>query len=123
MSFRRLVGILILVLAILPWGAYSGALASQNKGDRIAAALFADDNVSHEVARGGDERGLAIVSAPKKRCRTGILVGSACGLDAAIVGPTTSIDPSGACNSHLSAGSMLLAGQPPKGILDPPRSC
>ncbi|TGD67134.1 hypothetical protein EYC08_00185 [Tabrizicola sp. WMC-M-20] len=118
-SFARL----LLVLAVLPWGAYSGAMAAQSAPPQDAG--FADAGpVSAGVAvTGGDLRdGMAFAPKPK-RCRTAVLLGTPCGPDLALPGSALSPDLTDVANAVLPADGSRLAGVKPAGSLDPPRAC
>ncbi|WP_103335258.1 hypothetical protein [Pseudotabrizicola formosa] len=114
---------LLLVLAVLPWGAYSGAAALPS-GDHQAAVVAAAGPEPAGAAVSGDDRrdGLDFASKPK-RCRTAVLLGAPCGPDLALPGSAPSPDLPGGEDALLPADGVQLAGVTPAGSLDPPRAC
>lgn len=123
MAMLRSLAILILVLAVLPWGAYSGALASQSRFQQTSGLAVEDSEAAPvAVSIGGLRDGTSVVPKPK-RCRTAVLIGSPCGPDIALLGSALSLDLTVDDNAVLPAGGTQLTGVKPAGSLDPPRSC
>ena len=78
MSVLRLIAILVLVLAVMPWGAFYGAQAFPYLTQRDPGKVIADPSVARATVSTDGQRGAAALS---QRCRTAILVGSPCGPD------------------------------------------
>jgi len=81
MAFLGRITKFLLVLAVLPWGAYSVAGTSPSVVwvDMISVAQLVDLTDRADV--GSRDPDLAIVAPVKKRCRTAALFGSPCGPD------------------------------------------
>ena len=77
----RLIAILVLVLAVMPWGAFYGVQASPYLTQRDPGKVIADPSVARATVSTDGQRGVAALSPKPKRCRTAILVGSPCGPD------------------------------------------
>jgi hypothetical protein len=123
MALFRSLAIFILVLAVMPWGAYSGALASQSRLQQTPGLAIADSDAAPVAVSIGGLRVGTFVAPKPKRCRTAVLIGSPCGPDIALPGSALSLDLTDADNAVLSAGGTQLTGVKPAGSLDPPRPC
>lgn len=118
----RFLAIMILVILILPWGAYAGKFAAvaQPQPEMAVAAVAHDGDVAAPQPPAGDK---ARVASTPTRCRTAILSGSTCGTD--VVLATALITPQIAFsrqNAHPIADTRrdgLVSATDP----DPPRSC
>lgn len=113
----------MLVLAVLPWGAYSGALASQSLPQQNSGLAVADSDAAYVAVSIGGLHGGTFVAPKQKRCRTAVLIGSPCGPDIAFLGSALSLDLTVDDDAVLPAGGTQLTGVTPPGSLDPPRSC
>ena len=123
MSVLRLIAILVLVLAVMPWGAFYGAQASPYLTQRDPGQVIADPSVARVTVSTDGQRGAAALSPKPKRCRTAILAGSPCGPDIALLGSVISLQLTGACNAMVPDAGAWLAGVTPPGSLDPPWCC
>ena len=119
----RLIAILVLVLAVMPWGAFYGAQASPYQIQRDPGPVIVDPGVAGVTVSTDGQRGAAVLSPKPKRCRTAILVGSPCGPDIALPGLVISLQLTSACNAMVPDAGVWLIGVMPPGSLDPPRSC
>jgi hypothetical protein len=117
------VAILLLVLVMLPWGAYSGARVPASTAQKVSLEAFEDEvgDLIVEVAEARDER-TALAVQKAKECRTASLPGSPCGPDVGLLSSSTS-GPTSAPHDAKRPDGRLLSGLTPPGILDPPRSC
>lgn len=124
MAFLRKISLLILLLALLPWGAYSAglranpALESRIEYPAIRTALptylqTADDN--------GLSPGLLV--AKPTRCRTGVLPGSACAMDIDLPVASGSDDATRSGAPPRPGDPLDPAEADQAGLLEPPRSC
>lgn len=102
---------LLLVLAVLPWGAWSGAHGPAQ-------------GIAHAVAAPADQ---ALPPPPDtaikavKRCRGPALPGAPCGLDIAPAAETPAPAPAaGPASAWLARVQVRGTGLPPPGFLDPP---
>ena len=123
MSVLRLIAILVLVLAVMPWGAFYGAQASPYLTQRDPGQVIADPSVARVTVSTDGQRGAAALSPKPKRCRTAILVGSPCGPDIVLPRSVISLQLTSACNAMVPDAGAWLTGATPPGSLDPPRSC
>ena len=89
MAVLRQIAIFLLVLAVLPWGAYSGGLAPTQmvKPDSHVAAYA--EPLKHGTNVSSDTQTGPFLATVTKRCRTAALFGSACGPDLAL--PLTTV--------------------------------
>ena len=118
MNWFRSLALLLLVLAVMPWGAYSGATTLQSGVQQDAGFVGAGPDSA--VSSGEFRNGIAFAPKPK-RCRTAILLGAPCGPDLALPGSVLSPDLTGVDDAVLLAGETQLAGVKLAGSLDPPR--
>ncbi len=113
-------GTLILVILILPWGAYSGKFAAMAQAQDATVAVAPDVlNMAPQIAAMDQAQ---IAPAPK-RCCIAIMTGSPCGTDV-VLAVSQSI-PQGVTSrpkKHLIA-NMRLRGVVPAEDWDPPRPC
>ena len=123
MSVLRLIAIVILVSAEMPWGAVYGAQASPYLIQRDSGPVIADPNLAPVTVSTDGQRGAVVVLPKPKRCRTAILLGSPCGPEIALPGSVISLQLAGACNAMVPDAGAWLTGVTPPGSLDPPRSC
>lgn len=123
MALLRSIAILILIVAVMPWGAYAGALAARSPVLVHAVPAVTDADVSQSVVSKDGQDSPGLIMPKPKRCRTAVLIGSACGPDVAIPGSAIPVDLSAACRAVPTADAMQLVGLTPPGSLDPPRFC
>jgi hypothetical protein len=123
MNLLRSIATSILILTVLPWGAYSGAYASHSQFQQSPVATLSNSDLLLVIVSNEAEQNATFVSAVPKRCRTAVLIGSACGPDIAPPGPAISLDPFVASNSVPHASETRLVGKAPIGTRDPPRFC
>jgi hypothetical protein len=90
MIFLRRVTHLLLILVILPWGAFSPAHAAQFAAPISAYQGFMPQESLTVTAIGSRAHMAQLLSSPKQ-CRTMSLLGAACGPDVAIT-PNTSLE-------------------------------
>lgn len=121
MAFVRSIFIFILILAVMPWGAYTTARAAQiQQHTRLAADIHDTD----QIAASPDTQQTAASVAPmRKRCHGPALLGSPCGPYATIPASTLPLSPLNSVASVLSEVGTLPSGVTPRGTLDPPRFC
>ena len=121
MVIVRSIAIFILILAVMPWGAYTTARAAQiQQQTRIAAAIHDTDQIA---ASPDTQQTVASVAPMRKRCHGPALLGSPCGPYATIPASTVPLSPVTSVASVLSGVGTLPSGGIPRGTLDPPRSC
>lgn len=123
MQLLRSITTFIAILMVMPWGAYSGAQASQARFQQSAATLVADVDASLVAVTSDPKRGAQVLAPMPKRCRAAVLIGSACGPDVAIPTASIALNPLVAINSVWRAAEVRLIGRVPSEPLDPPRSC
>lgn len=119
MTMLRSIATLLLILTLLPWGAY----ASQSKFQQTAVSKLSDAEPSLVVVDSDAGQTPVFVSANTKRCRAAGLIGSSCGPDIAIPRSTISFDPFVTTNAVTRADEPRLIGTTPSTALDPPRFC
>lgn len=123
MAALRSVAILLVVLTVLPWGAFSGALAAQARPLAGWSVTVAGAD-TRPVLRSPDEpQDAAFVAPAPKRCRTAGLIGSSCGLDIALAKGMDPLAPATARWQSYRQARKVLVGVTPPGSLDPPRFC
>jgi hypothetical protein len=110
MFVLRRFALLVLILAVLPWGAYAHAWAAPAPVLSIDAAMSADDGAVPTKFMG-----------KPKRCRTALLLGAACGPDVSLVLSAWVIKPRLVLGEVEQARERLLVDRAPEGALDPPR--
>lgn len=123
MQLFRSITTLIAILMVMPWGAYSGAQASQARFQQNAATFVAEVDASLVAVTNDTKRDAQVLAPTPKRCRAAVLIGSACGPDVAISETRIALDPLVAINSVGRAAEVRLVGRVPSAPLDPPRSC
>lgn len=124
MALLRKITLLTLLLALLPWGAYSAglranpALESRIEYPAIRTAL----PTSLQTA---DDHGLSpgLLVAKPTRCRTGVLPGSACAMDIDLPVASGSDDATRSGAPPRPGDPLDPAEADQAGLLDPPRSC
>lgn len=134
MFLRRLARI-ILILAILLWGAYGPAHAAQFSN--VAASVLGDaarpQTVADTVAGIGTTSSASLAWVPpqpiraqiilaKTHCRTMSLLGSSCGPDVALGAVARVYGPSAVRRVPPVFDAVALIGAAPLRVLDPPRS-
>ena len=139
MFLRRLARI-VLILAILPWGAYSPAHAAQFARVTQFSSAQSDAPRPQAVAESGAESGvesgtpLSVIPIPpqpiraqftltKKHCRTMSLLGSSCGPDVALGAVARVYGPSAVRRVPPVFDAVALIGAAPLRVLDPPKFC
>ncbi|WP_176442994.1 hypothetical protein [Tropicimonas sediminicola] len=105
----RLISLLLLVLCLLPWGAYSGAHAA---GATALQELMPAPTVDPTPER---------ASPPPHECRIATLPGATCGPDLALVAALTKWPATAGAAPLRPAPGTLRRGLHPPGLLDPPR--
>ena len=123
MSPLRALAVVMLCLAVLPWGAY---VHGANLAPRAGIALGSGDGIDR--ADGPRDRALAIAQGPGQTvapvpapCRKAVF-GTACGLDVALVATTLPPMPDGAASRLAAMPAIPRGGAPPGGPTTPPRS-
>ncbi len=111
MSLLRTALLQLLVIALLPWGAWMHAARAAEAPARIAVA-------EHVLPR--------LPLAPKSastltRCRIAGLPGTACSFDPGLLQPAAAALPPAACIPRPEPDLRLGAKHDPAGLLDPPR--
>lgn len=123
MVWLRSLALLLLVFAVMPWGAYSGAIAVHSRLHQEPGSAGAGPDAAGVAVSAGDLRdGMSFAPKPK-RCRTAVLLGSPCGPDLALPESARSPDLRGVADAVLPDGKVHLAGVKLEGSLDPPRAC
>ena len=122
MAFLGRITKFLLVLAVLPWGAYSVAGTSPSVVwvDMISVAQLVDLTDRADV--GSRDPDLAIVAPVKKRCRTAALFGSPCGPDVTLSATKVVFGNPTSRPAVFRDPAGWLAGVEPSGPHDPPRS-
>ena len=124
MAFLRKISLLILLLALLPWGAYSAELRANPAFDArieypaIRTALPASLQTADDHGPSPD-----LVMAKPTRCRTGVLSGSACAMDIDLPVASGSDDAARSGAPPRPGDPLDPAEADQAGLLDPPRSC
>jgi hypothetical protein len=120
MARFRSIALLILILAIMPWGAYTSALAAH--AQKVTGSTFGLSDAAHDGAS-IHERTMSVVAAPKgKRCHGPAVLGSPCGPQAVVPAETTLVTPAEAIAAIRPGAGKLPLGMKPPGTLEPPRS-
>lgn len=119
MTTLRSFAILLLVLVLLPWGAF----ASQSNVQQPAIANLSYADLSMVMMENDVGTATVTVSANAKRCRFAGLIGSACSPDITIPRSTLPRDPVVTRNVVPRADDTRLVGATPSTALDPPRFC
>jgi hypothetical protein len=110
MFVLRRLALLVLILAVLPWGAYAHAWGARAPVLVVGTGIAADDGAAPTK----------FLSKPK-RCRTALLLGAACGPDVSLLLSPWVIKPRLVLGPVEQARERLLADRAPEGALDPPR--
>lgn len=124
MAFLRKISLLILLLALLPWGAYSAELRANPAFEQriespsIPAALPTSLQTAVDHGPSPDR-----VMAKPTRCRTGVLPGSACAMDIDLPVASGSDDAARSGTPPRPGDPLDPAEADQAGLLDPPRSC
>lgn len=134
--FLRSLARIVLILAILPWGAYSPAHAAQFARVAQFSSAQSDAARPQNVAESGAESGtpLSVIPIPpqpiraqftlaKKHCRTMSLLGSSCGPDVALGAVARVYGPSAVRRVPPVFDAVTLIGAAPLRVLDPPKFC
>lgn len=120
MQLLRSIATLIAILMVMPWGAFSGAQASLTRFEHRATSFAPDVGAAFVAVTNDTEQRLAPMP---KRCRTAVLIGSACGPDVAIPEASISLVALGSITSVWRAAGVRLVGRMPADPLEPPRTC
>lgn len=125
MSMIRSIAILILVLAVLPWGAFSAVFVHRASVMAQPETNFTsvEPDQAQFLSAQDDGRGWAIVAPPQKRCRTAALIGAACGPDVALPASGAQLAPVVATDLVLPADTPPPIEAAPMNEPDPPRFC
>lgn len=125
MSMIRSIAILILVLAVLPWGAFSAVFVPRANVMVQPETNFVSvepDQAQFLMAQ-DDGRGLAIIAPQQKRCRTATLIGASCGPDVLLPTTGAQLAPVVATDVVLPADAPPPIEAAPMNEPDPPRFC
>jgi hypothetical protein len=115
-TFRSLLAILLMVL-LLPWGAYASASA-QGIGD---AFLVAQPVLSTSTAMQKADPIRVAEATPPRHCRRASLPGSSCGSDL-LAAPATALPPLGdGATTFAAPRGWQAKGHAPSPPRDPPR--
>lgn len=121
MVYIRALAVFLLVLTLLPWGAYSPVNAA------ALPVIHAKSIAATDLCLGGDMVGANQVEPrtanSPHHCRTAVLVGSPCGPDLALLGNATAPNLTRAHSVRFRITTARLVGVPPTAALDPPISC
>lgn len=117
MRFARPVLTFLLLVAMLPWGAYAGSHGAALPDADFLASVASDGTAAADL-----EQATQVVLAAK-RCRGPALPGASCGPDVGLPGTSALVQPTRTALSLWPAAPPLLVGPGPEGLLDPPRSC
>lgn len=124
MALLRKITLLTLLLALLPWGAYSAELRANPAFEQriespsIPAALPTSLQTAVDHGPSPDR-----VMAKPTRCRTGVLPGSACAMDIDLPVASGSDDAARSGAPPRPGDPLDPAEAYQAGLLDPPRSC
>ncbi|SFD24146.1 hypothetical protein [Tropicimonas isoalkanivorans] len=110
--------ILILVVCVLPWGAYAGALSAKATPKWAVATQHPSDDMAVIAAEAGST---LKAERPPKACRKGMLPGSPCGPDLAIPITAARCARAPALRLLRPDPGCRRTGMAPPGQLDPPR--
>jgi hypothetical protein len=103
----------LLLLALLPWGAYARPL-----GPTGAQAYQSADAVAVTIAPQGD-----VTATAARRCRGPALLGSACGPDVGLAAVQAPLCDPGQSRPDWPDTTQPFQGVVVIGLTDPPRSC
>jgi hypothetical protein len=118
MANHRVIALFILILAILPWGAYTSALKPQVQ-DSGFALPFPE---ARQTASRDEPPGPTLAVSIGKRCHGPAILGSPCGPQVVLPGASP-LSASIAGSAELRPGLHALPmGIAPPSSLDPPRS-
>jgi hypothetical protein len=112
---------LMLVIALLPWGAFHGTGHGAGRG--LALIETALHSLPGQSLHAGGQPGKAAALAPQpRRCKTGVLTGAGCAPDALLASRPSLARPSrqGASLSLQAIGLAATLPEPPP--RRPPRS-
>jgi hypothetical protein len=111
MSVLRRLALVVLILAVLPWGAYAQGWGGAGTPVALGGKVVGPDD---------DGAAPKFLGKPK-RCRTAMLLGAACGPDMALVALPLFAEPILALVRFLPDRGHRGRHQVPEGALDPPR--
>jgi len=123
MERLRRIAVFLLILAVLPWGAYSGVRVSTSGASvgEVGVAQFL--NGTENAAVPNEDPQAAFVAPAQKRCRTAALFGSPCGPHVTLSTTTITFDNPTSGQEVFRGPAKRLAAVVPSGPLDPPRVC
>ena len=117
MSFVRILALLTLILAVLPWGAYATPRGLPVGARAAETGVMTDTPAETTLWAAKPQPQLQPIP---HRCRTAVL-GSSCGPDVALPSAQLAPRPQTENRNGLPTDMRWRAGQTPRGILDPPR--
>ena len=118
MILLRSFAVYLLVLTLLPWGAYSTAKAAQQP--LLALQVLSIPDPCQDADTPGAQPRLA---ALPQGCRSGILVGSSCGADPAVFASAPAPDMTRTLHIRFPHTVACFVSIVPTRMLDPPRGC
>lgn len=121
MLLVRSLAVYLLVLTLLPWGAYSTAKAAQQPLLALQVLSIADHCQDADTASAQPTQ--SRLAALPHQCRTGILVGSSCGADPAVFASAPAPDMTRALHIQFLHTVARFVSVVPTRMLDPPRAC
>lgn len=121
MCLVRFLAVYLLILTLLPWGAYSTAKAAQQPLLALQVAYVADPCQDADTA--GAQPTQARLAALPHQCRTGILAGSPCGADPAVFASAPAPDMTRTLHIRFPHTVARFVSIVPTRMLDPPRGC
>lgn len=121
MAHIRALAVFLLVLTMLPWGAYSAVNAAALPVGHAQSISATDLCLAGDMV-GTNQSEPRAANLPR-HCRTGVLIGSPCGPDLALLGNATAPNLIGAHSVRFRITTARLVGVPPTATLDPPISC
>lgn len=120
MNFARILLVYMLVVVMLPWGAWANAAAAHAVAPAASAQVLSAPDAGPVHVKEGHRAGDKI-SAKTKRCRIAVLAGIACGSDG-LWHRAMGVDPDGRITAAAFFAEVILPrGVAASGHLDPPR--